>query len=180
MADVPLFDLTADGKFRLAYDSRQWVLQQRKRKPRARQFDGRAVQISGYEGVWFVGRNKRVMGEAVYGLDLTPEARQRFDALPDTFDEFYAGICGTTIGSLDSTEPALVGGPASIPSFQVKYPTGVEDRPDPPLTRTPATMLHRRLGCTRLGPGEDTSALTAIPDRFHRRSTSRPPDSKAA
>ncbi len=26
MSDIPLFDLTADGKYRLAYDRRQWIL----------------------------------------------------------------------------------------------------------------------------------------------------------
>ncbi len=87
MADSPLFDLTADGKYRLTYDSRQWVLERRKTAPRDND--------PGYRGVWFVGRKKHTLLEGFErsGVELTPGAQRRFDALPDTFDEFYAQVC---------------------------------------------------------------------------------------
>jgi hypothetical protein len=86
MADIPLFDLTADGKYRLAYDRLQWILQRRKAAPRN--------DDTGYRGIWFVGRKKHTLleGFARSGVELTPTAQRRFNALPDTFDEFYAQI----------------------------------------------------------------------------------------
>ncbi len=94
MSDIPLFDLTADGKFRLAYDKLQWILQKRegRRKPGngvlpdEREPGGYAA----YRGIWFVGRKKSTLCEAFtrWHIDLMPEAQQRFDALPSSFPLF--------------------------------------------------------------------------------------------
>ncbi len=94
LSDIPLFDLTADGKFRLAYDKLQWILQKRegRRKPGngvlpdEREPGGYAA----YRGIWFVGRKKSTLCEAFtrWHIDLMPEAQQRFDALPSSFPLF--------------------------------------------------------------------------------------------
>ena len=87
MADIPLFDLTADGKFRLAYDSRQWILQQR--VTRARLNGPRAGEPS-YTGVGFIGHKKTDLWKVFerHGVVLTPEARRQFDALPESYPLF--------------------------------------------------------------------------------------------
>ena len=90
MADNPLFNLDAEGRWRLAYDRNQWVIQRRDGSPRAS--EAPAGRNSGYRAVSFVGSSKRVLrrvlGEA--GVVLTPEAQARFDALPEQFMVFIA------------------------------------------------------------------------------------------
>ncbi len=87
MADIPLFDLTSDGKFRLAYDRLQWILQ--RRVTQARRSGPRAGEPS-YTGIWFVGRKKRTIAEAFehWSIDLTPDAREQYDALPESYPLF--------------------------------------------------------------------------------------------
>ncbi len=92
MADKPLFDLDAEGRWRLAYDSNQWVLQRRTQKPRVRRLEGHAIADSGWRGVSFVGGRKATL-ERLFrekGILLTPEAQARFDALPEQFMDFLA------------------------------------------------------------------------------------------
>ncbi len=92
MTDKPLFNLDAEGRWRLAYDSQQWVVQRRAQKPRVRRLEGHAIADSGWRGVSFVGGKKatlhRVLDEK--GVVLTAEAQARLDALPERFMDFIA------------------------------------------------------------------------------------------
>ncbi len=90
MTDKPLFNLDAKGRWRLAYDRQQWVVQRRRRAPRRSERAG--ISDSGWRGVSFIGSTKttlrRVLGEK--GVVLTPEAVARLDALPERFLDFIA------------------------------------------------------------------------------------------
>ncbi len=90
MADKPLFNLDAEGRWRLAYDRNQWVIQRRTKKPRTSHTEGGSIADSGWRGVSFVGGKKatlaRLFGEK--GISLTAEAQSRFDALPEQFLDF--------------------------------------------------------------------------------------------
>ncbi len=90
MADKPLFNLDAEGRWRLAYDRQQWVIQHRTKKARVSHTEGGSIRDSGWRGVSFVGGKKatlaRVLGEK--GVVLTAEAAARFDALPERFIDF--------------------------------------------------------------------------------------------
>ena len=94
MTDEPLFNLDAEGRWRLAYDRQQWVVQRRRRaqKPRVRRLEGHAIADSGWRGVAFIGGKKatlhRVLGEK--GVVLTAEAQARHDALHERFTDFVA------------------------------------------------------------------------------------------
>ena len=88
MADNPLFNLDAEGRWRLAYDSNQWIIQRKKGSARPANRSG--IAESGWRGVSFVGSTKttlrRVLREA--GVGLTAEAQARFEALPEQFLDF--------------------------------------------------------------------------------------------
>jgi hypothetical protein len=90
MTDKPLFSLDAEGRWRLAYDRQQWVVQRRRRAPRRSERAG--IADSGWRGVSFIGSTKatlaRVLGEK--GVVLTAEAAARLDALPERFVDFIA------------------------------------------------------------------------------------------
>ncbi len=90
MADRPLFNLDTKGRWRLAYDAQQWVIQRRKGPARPANRSG--IAESGWRGVSFVGSTKttlrRVLREA--GVGLTAEAQARLDALPEQFLDFVA------------------------------------------------------------------------------------------
>ncbi len=90
MADKLLFNLDAEGRWRLAFDRQQWVLQQRRGKARASHIEGRSIARSGYEAVSFIGRNKRVLARVLgeKGVVLTAEAAARLDALSERFTDF--------------------------------------------------------------------------------------------
>ena len=92
MADNPLFNLDPEGRWRLAYDSNQWVIQRRAQKPRARRLEGHAIVDSGWRGVSFVGGKKASLDRLFREKDisLTAEAQVRFDALPEPFMDFIA------------------------------------------------------------------------------------------
>ncbi len=81
MADKPLFNLDAKGRWRLAYDRQQWVVQRRAQKARVRRLEGHAIADSGWRGVAFIGSEKRglrrVPGEK--GIALTAEAAAQLD-----------------------------------------------------------------------------------------------------
>ena len=53
MADNPLFTLDTESRWRLAYDSNQWIVQRREQKPRVRRLEGHAIADSGWRGVIF-------------------------------------------------------------------------------------------------------------------------------
>ncbi len=92
MADKPLFTLDAEGRWRLAYDSNQLVLQRRTQKPRVRRLEGHAIADTGWRGVSFVGGKKATLDRFFRekGISLTPEANARIDALPEQFMDFIA------------------------------------------------------------------------------------------
>ncbi len=92
MTDKPLFNLDAEGRWRLAYDSQQWVVQRRAQKPRVRRLEGHAIADSGWRGVSFVGGKKATLGRIFRekGVPLTAEAQARLDALPERFLDFIA------------------------------------------------------------------------------------------
>jgi hypothetical protein len=116
MADKPLFNLDAEGRWRLAYDRQQWVLQRRDRAPRRSEYagiadpgckgpeglgdgnatgrasTGRCIHRSGWKGISFIGSKKRVLRRVLgeKGVILTAEAQARLDALPDNFLAFIA------------------------------------------------------------------------------------------
>ncbi len=92
MADLPLFNLDAERRWRLAYDANQWVLQQRRGKARASHIEGHAVADSGWRAVSFIGSEKRVLRRVLgeKGVVLTAEAAARLDALPERFIDFVA------------------------------------------------------------------------------------------
>ncbi len=92
MADKPLFNLDTDGRWRLAYDRQQWIIQRRAQKPRVRRLEGHAIADSGWRGVSFVGGKKATLDRLFREKDisLTAEAQSRFDALPEQFLDFVA------------------------------------------------------------------------------------------
>ena len=92
MADKPLFTLDADGRWRLAYDNNQWVIQRRTQKPRVRRLEGHAIADTGWRGVSFVGGKKATLDLLFRekGVSLTAEAQARLDALPEQFMDFIA------------------------------------------------------------------------------------------
>ncbi len=92
MTDKPLFNLDAEGRWRLAYDSQQWVIQRRAQKPRVRRLEGHAIADSGWRGVAFIGGKKATLGRIFRekGIVLTAEAQIRLDALPERFLDFIA------------------------------------------------------------------------------------------
>ncbi len=55
MADKPLFNLDAEGRWRLAYDRNQWVLQKRAGSPGRNRY---GIRESGWRGDSFVGGGK--------------------------------------------------------------------------------------------------------------------------
>jgi hypothetical protein len=90
MADQPLFILDADGRWRLAYDRQQWIIQ--RRVGAARPSDSGAVLKSGWQAVSFVGGKKTTLARLFRekGIVLTLEAQSRLDALPEQFMDFIA------------------------------------------------------------------------------------------
>ncbi len=91
MADKSLFNLDAEGRWRLSHDRQQWILQRRAGSPRAGK--GSAVRVTGWKAVSFVGSEKRVLHRCICGAGvvLTPEALARLDALPEQFLDFVVG-----------------------------------------------------------------------------------------
>ncbi len=87
MADRPLFNLDTEGRWLLAYDRQQWIIQ--RRVGAARPSDSGAVLKSGWQAVSVGGKKPtlhRLFREK--GIDLTNEAQTRFDALPEKFMDF--------------------------------------------------------------------------------------------
>ncbi len=97
MADKPLFILDAAGRWRLAYDRRQWVIQ--RRKGPARPCGVVPGRDSGWMAVSFVGGKKATLARLFRekGISLTPEAQARFDALPERFLDFVAAPGGFAV-----------------------------------------------------------------------------------
>ena len=108
MADKLLFILDTEGRWRLAYDRQQWVLQRRSGKARAVGLEARPSRGSGWEGASFIGSEKRVLRRVLgeKGVVLTPEAQARLDALPERFMNFIATLeTVADLGQRESPEP---------------------------------------------------------------------------
>ena len=92
MADKPLFTLDAEGRWRLAYDRQQWIIQ--RRKGPARPCGVVPGRDSGWMAVSFVGGKKATLARLFRekGISLTPEAQARFDALPEQFLDFVVAL----------------------------------------------------------------------------------------
>ncbi len=92
MADRPLFTLDADGRWRLAHDRQQWIIQRRTKKARVGRTEGGSIADSGWRGVSFVGGKKATLDRLFRekGISLTREAQTRFNALPGQFMDFIA------------------------------------------------------------------------------------------
>ncbi len=90
MADKPLFNLDTEGRWRLAHDRQQWVIQRRTKKARVSGTEGGSIADTGWRGVSFVGGKKATLDRLFRekGIPLTHEAQTRFDALPEQFMEF--------------------------------------------------------------------------------------------
>ncbi len=90
MADKPLFNLDTDGRWQLAYDRQQWIIQ--RRVGATRPSDSGAVRKSGWQAVSFVGGKRATLHRLFRekGISLTAEAQARFDALPEQFMDFIA------------------------------------------------------------------------------------------
>ncbi len=116
MADKPLFSLDAEGRWRLAYDRQQWVVQRRTKKARVSHTEGGSIADSGWRGVSFIGSEKRVLRRVLRekAVILTVEAQARLDALPETFRDFLAAI--------DSPRPDDARSCATRPSDGPRHP----------------------------------------------------------
>ncbi len=88
MTDTPLFNLDANGRWRLVYDRQQWVVQCRRRAPRRSERAG--IADSGWRGVSYVGGKKATLLHLFRekGVVLTAEGQAQFDALPEQFMDF--------------------------------------------------------------------------------------------
>jgi len=77
MADIPLFMLDAEGRWRLSYDQNQWIVQRR---------DGRRT----WRGIAFVGSKKSTLWRIFREKQiwLTDDVIASVDDLPDTFFRF--------------------------------------------------------------------------------------------
>ena len=108
MADKPLFNLDAEGRWRLAFDRQQWVVQRRVGKPRPSRSGSAAVRDTGWKGISFIGSEKRILRRVIReaGVILTPEAQARLDALPEQFLDFVAVPAKTKSTSLLEADDA--------------------------------------------------------------------------
>ncbi len=105
MADISLFTLDAEGRYRLGYDANQWTLERRgarrNSKPSGGDSEGAPSGEIRWQGRWHVGSEKRVLHQYIDGergpplsghkrprIHLTPEAQFRLNALSDTFKQF--------------------------------------------------------------------------------------------
>ena len=128
MADKPLFILDAEGRWRLAYDRQQLVLQRRAGTPCRRGSDSAAMRRTGWRAVSFVGSTKRVLTRVLGEKDvvLTPEAQARLDALPERFMDFITTLeTVADLGQRESPEPE------NGRTVRSHLPDGSEHQPEP-------------------------------------------------
>ena len=87
-----LFPLDAAGRWRLAHDAQQWMLQRRKGPVRPNK--GGHVREPKWRGTDYIGSEKRILYRCIgeRGIVLTPEAQAQLDALPERFMAFLAEI----------------------------------------------------------------------------------------
>ncbi len=85
MTDKVLFDLDAAGRWQLAYDGNQWIIQKRKGMRRKNAADRAGQEM--WRGIMFIGGPKNGLWRSFreLGVMLTAGALARIDALPDDF-----------------------------------------------------------------------------------------------
>ena len=90
MTDKALFDLDAAGRWRLAYDSNQWIIEQRRGTRRKDAADRAGQEL--WRGITFIGGPKSGLWRSFRELEimLTDDALTRVDALPDDFLTWWA------------------------------------------------------------------------------------------
>ncbi len=72
MADTPILALDADGKWRLAYDNLQWVVQIRRRQPTGKSSGFEAVAFPGHvRTIWRTVRERHITVTATASATLT-------------------------------------------------------------------------------------------------------------
>ena len=115
MADKPLFNLDAEGRWRLAYDPLQWIVQRRKTLPRPSEVGDSAE--SRWRAVSFIGSTKRVLHRVLgeKGVVLTAEAQARLDVLPERFMAFLAEIDSPASDNARTARSRPLGGPERQP-----------------------------------------------------------------
>lgn len=126
MADTPLFTLDAEGRWRLACDRQQWVIQRRKGSKRP--VNGSGIADSGWRAVSFIGSVKRVLSRCIReaGVVLAPEAETRLDALPEQFLDFVAERKRIDRDVADSPGPGRGHTGATRPSDGLDYLPAVD------------------------------------------------------
>ena len=133
MTDKVLFNLDAAGRWQLAYDTNQWIIQKRggtRRKD--------AVKRAGQEmwrGIRFIGGPKSGLWRSFreLGIVLTADAFTRIDALPDNFLTWQAGERQKEAGA-----PAEGGAQRDPGPEGAQVPESEEPRPGDSLVREQA------------------------------------------
>ena len=82
------FPLDAAGRWRLAHDAQQWIVQRKTQA--ARPGNSHGIRDSGWRGTDYIGSEKRILARCIRerGIALTAEARSRLDAMPEKFRDF--------------------------------------------------------------------------------------------
>ena len=93
---IPLFILDSQENFRLAYDPNQWMLQKNMWTADSRRFKDDHSDESNFHSKWYVRGEKATLLRLFSELEirLTPVAQVQFEALSDTFVEFYQATHG--------------------------------------------------------------------------------------
>lgn len=163
MADKPLFTLDAEGRWRLAYDRQQWVVQRRAGKPCPRGSDSAAMRRTGWRAVSFIGSNKRVLERVLgeKGVVLTAEAQARLDALPECFMDFIAAP-----DEIVPQEPAKGGRHRDLALEAPQEPSEAESRQ---CTPSPSTLTPGKV--QGYGSPPDEIDMSATADGFKTEAT---------
>ena len=105
-----LFPLDAAGRWRLAHDAQQWMLQRRKGPVRPNK--GGHVREPKWRGTDYIGSEKRILYRRIRerGIVLTPEAQAQLDALPERFMAFLAEIDSPAPGNARAAQPRPLDG----------------------------------------------------------------------
>ena len=116
------------GRWALASDGLQWVLQRRKGKQ--------------WEGVKFIRSTKAHLAYRMKGQGMPPEDVERLlDGLPDTFDEWNSNWASSEAFLIDRVAPSR----SPNPHHQRKeFSDGQSDRPETHLPSCPARESGRQ------------------------------------
>ena len=133
MTDRVLFDLDAAGRWQLAYDGNQWIIEQR-RGTRRKDAANRAGQEM-WRGIMFIGGPKSGLWRSFRELEimLTNDAIALVDALPDDFLTWQAQE-----RQKEAAAPAEGGAQRDHGPEGAQVPESEEPRPSAPPTRQEA------------------------------------------